>query len=76
MPYTYNPTHLPHIVHRRPDILNPMREGTVRAVLDTEAPRVRVMHAHARLVVAQVVAPLCVARSAVQEVAPAIWNIY
>lgn len=47
-----------------------MCERAVRPVLDAVAPVVRVVHAHARLVVLEVVAPLRVARGAVQVRAP------
>ena len=43
-----------------------MREGAVRPVLDAVAAVVRVVDAHARLVVLEVVATLSVARRAVE----------
>ena len=44
-----------------------MREGAVRPVLDAVAAVVGVVHAHARLVILEVVPPLRVARRPVQE---------
>ena len=48
-----------------------MREGAVRPVLDAVAAVVGVVHAHARLVILEVVPPLRVARRPVQEGAAA-----
>jgi len=42
-------------------------EGAVRAVLDAEASVVGVVHAHARLVILQVVTTLSVASRAMQQ---------
>lgn len=58
---------LARVEHRRPQVGRSVRERAVRAVLRTEAARVRIVHAHARFVVAQVVATLRVARRPVQE---------
>lgn len=52
------------IVDRRPEVVVAMGEGAVRPVFNAVAPRVRVVDAHAGLVIAQVVASLRVARSA------------
>ena len=49
-----------------------MREGAVRPVLDAVSPVVGVVHAHARLVVLEVVAPLSVTGGAVEEGAAGI----
>jgi len=56
----------PDVVDRRPQIVGSVREGAVRPVLDAVAPVVRVVHAHARLVVLEVIAALRVSRGAVQ----------
>ena len=49
-----------------------MREGAVRPVLDAVAAVVGVVHAHARLVILEVVPPLSVASRPVQERASAM----
>lgn len=50
------------VVHGRAQVVIAVREGAMRAILHAKATGVRVVHAHARLVVAQVITPLRVAR--------------
>lgn len=57
---------LAHVQHGRAQVGRAVGEGAVGAVLGAQPARVRVVHAHACLVVPQVVAPLRVARGAVQ----------
>ncbi len=63
---------LPDVVDWRPEVVCPVREGAVRPVLDAVASVVRVVDAHARLVVLEVVAPLSVPGGAVEEGAAGI----
>ena len=61
---------LPAVVHRGPQVVGAVGEGAVGAVLDAVAAVVGVVDAHAGLVVAEVVAPLRVPGSSVQEWTP------
>ena len=63
---------LPDVVHWRPKVVCPVGEGAVGPVLDAVAAVVRVVDAHARLVVLEVVAPLSVPGGAVEEGATGI----
>ena len=65
---------VPYIVDGRPEVVGAVRERAVRPVLDAVAAVVRVVHAHARLVVLEVVAPLGVASRAVEVRAPETKN--
>ena len=58
---------LPAVVHRGPEIVGAVGEGAVRPVLDAVAPVVRVVDAHPRLVIPQVISPLRVPGSAVKQ---------
>ena len=62
------------IVDRRTQVVVAMGERAVRPVLDAEATGVSVVHAHAGLVVAQVVAAFRVARRTVEVRASVMKN--
>ena len=58
---------LADVVDGRAEVVGAVGEGAVRPVLDAVAAVVGVVHAHARLVILEVVPPLRVARRPVQE---------
>ena len=63
---------LPGVVHRGPQIIGAVGERAVGPVLDAVAPVVRVVDTHPRLVIPQVISPLCVPGRAMKQRAPAI----
>ena len=58
---------LPGVIDRGPEIIGAVGKGAVRPVLDAVAPVVGVMDTHPRLVIPQVVSPLCVPGSAMEQ---------
>ena len=58
---------LPAVIDRGPEIIGAVGEGAVRPVLDAVAPVVSVVDTHPRLVIPQVISPLCVPCSAMKQ---------
>lgn len=52
------------IIYGRPMVLAAVRKGTMQAILSAKAATVRIMYAHAGLVVSQMVTTLGIPRSA------------